>query len=716
MSKYLMGDKLPQWKSGIAQTITFVITQQCNLRCKYCYMVDKNNDNVMTFDTGEHAIDYFLNNADLFIADAVILEFIGGEPLLEIELIDHLTDYFKIKAYEYDHKWFTLYRISISTNGLLYSSDKVQKYIKKNMTKLSIGITLDGTKEKNDSQRVYPDGRGTYDDILKNIKLWQKQFPGATTKVTIGHEDLHFVKDSIIHLWELGMDTVPANVVFEDVWEEGDDEIFYEQLKELADYIIDNHLWENYNTSLFTQGIGHPLTDEELNKNSCGTGVMIAVDAEGTLYPCIRFMGYSLNEKEPYITGNIYDGINLEKIRPFYSLNVKNQSDEKCLECNVAGGCQWCTGYNYDKSDKTGTVFQRNKSICKLHKARVRANNYLWSRLSREKGVVLKRNQTLLNNLFILLADNSVSFCNYNTNINEKNSLSIDNLKRAAKFCFDNFYNAVIVHSNNNDLSVKANEIFTGLPCTHIYLQNDDNNNYCSNDIIFHDSKSIELQTEKKKCCILQIEENELSELNSYTKKALKYFERVNINLKYNPQTLNSNLYFEQLCNLAQELLDYFINDKIRQVNLITDELLSKKRVNCDFGNSNFVLAPNGLFYNCPAEYYDNPNSYIGSIIEGKINNNSKILNIENNPICSQCSIKHCRFCLNWNKKITGEYNVSSSMQCKIAQLEKNSTFYFYNLLKENCLLKEYMNVIKEVSVEDPIIKQNSFSRSFVNY
>ena len=139
---------------------------------------------------------------------------------------------------------------------------------------------------------------------------------------------------------------------------------------------------------------------------------MIAVDAKGNFYPCIRFMDYSLNNQKGYVTGNIYDGINREKIRPFYALNVKNQSDEECINCDVASGCQWCTGYNYDESGD-GTIFRRSKSICKLHKARVRANNYLWSRLTREKQVLLKRKRSGKKFLFVMLADNSVSICNY---------------------------------------------------------------------------------------------------------------------------------------------------------------------------------------------------------------------------------------------------------------------------------------------------------------
>ena len=46
----------------------------------------------------------------------------------------------------------------------------------------------------------------------------------------------------------------------------------------------------------------------------------------------------------------------------------------------VARGCAWCQGENYDAAE-TDTVFQRSTAICKMHKARVRANNYYWNKL-----------------------------------------------------------------------------------------------------------------------------------------------------------------------------------------------------------------------------------------------------------------------------------------------------------------------------------------------
>jgi uncharacterized protein len=60
-----------------------------------------------------------------------------------------------------------------------------------------------------------------------------------------------------------------------------------------------------------------------------------------------------------------------------------SQSEQECVECEVATGCAWCQGANYDFAD-TDTIFQRATYICKMHKARVRANNYFWNKLSRK--------------------------------------------------------------------------------------------------------------------------------------------------------------------------------------------------------------------------------------------------------------------------------------------------------------------------------------------
>ena len=377
-----------QWKEGAAKNITFIVTKDCQLACKYCYLVGKNSKERMSFDVAKSAIDYILDHEDDFPEQSVIWDFIGGEPFLEIDLIDRIVDYLKIEMYRRNHHWFDSYRFSFSTNGLNYNTDKVQSFIEKNLTHLSIGITIDGTQQKHDLNRIYKtnnpnDEKGSYKDVVRNIPLWLNQFPHAATKVTISSDDIPYIKESVIHLFSLGIHEVNINCVFEDVWKEGDDKLFEDQLLDLADAIIDEGWYEENACSFFSEQIGKPLDPKRNNQNWCGAGMMLAIDAAGNFYPCTRFAAYSLRSKKPIIIGNVSDGINKNLLRPFLTLDRTTQSPQQCIDCEVASGCAWCQGENYDAA-RTNTIYERSTAICLMHKARVRANNYYWNKLYRK--------------------------------------------------------------------------------------------------------------------------------------------------------------------------------------------------------------------------------------------------------------------------------------------------------------------------------------------
>lgn len=380
----LFKKELDAWKEGLAKNITFIVTKDCQLACKYCYLVGKNEKERMPWDVAKQAIDYILSHEEDMREESVVWDFIGGEPFLEIELIDKICDYLKVEMYRRNHHWFNSYRFSFSTNGINYHTDKVQHFIKKNREHLSIGITIDGTEMKHDLNRVYKgDGRGSYADVVRNIPLWLSQFPNGGTKVTISSADIPYIKESVLHLYSLGIHEVNINCVFEDVWKEGDDARFEEQLMQLADAIIDGEYYRDYACSFFSEYLGKPLDCVLQNQNWCGAGRMLAVDAAGNFYPCTRFAQYSLRSKKAWIIGNIHDGIDKNKLRPFLTLDRCTQSEQKCIDCEVAEGCAWCQGENYDAAD-TPTIYQRSTAICLMHKARVRANNYYWNKLFRK--------------------------------------------------------------------------------------------------------------------------------------------------------------------------------------------------------------------------------------------------------------------------------------------------------------------------------------------
>ena len=91
----IIRDDIGSWEDGRAKTVTFIVTKDCQLACKYCYLVGKNSNERMSFDVARQAVDYLLDNPGLFNERSVIFEFIGGEPFMEIDLIDRICDYIK---------------------------------------------------------------------------------------------------------------------------------------------------------------------------------------------------------------------------------------------------------------------------------------------------------------------------------------------------------------------------------------------------------------------------------------------------------------------------------------------------------------------------------------------------------------------------------------------------------------------------------------------
>lgn len=373
MESYLLGSTTWTWFESRARTISFVITEDCSLACKYCYITGQNRGNFMDLELAKAAIDFVLSSSpDVMPEDSVIWDFVGREPFLEIELIDQITDYITLQMYELSHRWFGKHKFRFSSDGTRYDSPLVQRYLLKNSHCISIGLCVDGNRIKDDQKR--------------NVPLWSKQFPNGSVTATFSAEDLRYLKDSIINLWDLGIKDVNLNVVFENAGKPDDDFLLETQLMELADYIIDNDLYGTHKCSLFSDLIGHPLTEERLKQNWCSTGKMLAIDYQGILYPCMRFMGCSLNKRNSYVIGNIYEGLDQNRLGAFQSMNKHSQSSQSCLDCQVASSCAWYQRFHNDEAT-FDTIFNKAIYLCRMHKAGVRANEYYWAKLGSKNRI-----------------------------------------------------------------------------------------------------------------------------------------------------------------------------------------------------------------------------------------------------------------------------------------------------------------------------------------
>lgn len=667
---YTVGKAPMQW-SETAQTITFIVTEDCNLRCKYCYITHKASNKRMNFDTARKFIDYILT-ADIRISEDVIVEFFGGEPMIEMKLVDQISDYFKIRAYELNHPWAWRYRFNFATNGVNYSSPEVQAYIKKNEGKVSIGISIDGTKEKHDLNRVFPDGSGSYSAIEKSIPLWVSQFAPAT-KMTFASADLKYLKDSVIDLWNHGVTDVSANVVFEDVWQEGDDALLEQQLRELADYILDNQLFDKYYCTFFSDSIGGYQPEETKDSTYCGAGKMIALAPNGNLYPCVRYKDYSLNKHPERIIGTVETGIDMELVRPFMVASSRYQDDSECANCPIASGCPQCQGFSYDEAD-TCTNFQRAKFICKMQKARVRANDYYFAKLFNRYGI---NRQSVRNtaNMYFLLSDSFTTYCCYHNQGGDNGAgMTVDALKAGLKFCAENFFSPVLVHADDRFLSIDFPHDFEEYYLQHIIPVRLWKKATFAKDVLFvFDHETIGMYPHHLDNCIYNIEQDNLGGLAADVTALFETADRINVNILDLDSHFDEAVYLEQLRKIKDCLVHFRENGvSNKEINLITDLCNSEEWCNCGAGDRSFAFAPNGKIYTCPGFYKEDPDAFVGSVETGLDHlKNPHLYRKEYHPICHVCDAKQCRICIYRNMHGTHEVNVSPSYQCRKSHLER---------------------------------------------
>ncbi|WP_242656478.1 radical SAM peptide maturase, CXXX-repeat target family [Ruminiclostridium hungatei] len=701
----LMGKLSPAWNDGTAKSITFCVTEDCNLACKYCYMTGKNDKIKMSFETARKAVDYILTNPAEFPEPSVVFDFIGGEPFMEIELIDRICDYIKRQMYLLEHPWFNSYRFSFSTNGLLYHTDKVQEYILKNKNHLSIGMSVDGNKMKHDLQRIRPNGGGSYDDVVKNVPLWLEQFPGSSTKATFSHDDLPYLKDSIISLWELGIKIVAANVVFEDVWEEGDDSVFEEQLKGLADYIIENKLWKDYSVRFFDPNIGHPLTEEDKQRNYCGAGRMLAIDCKGNFFPCIRFYDFSLNNRKGPVIGDIHKGIDSDRIRPFLGLTLKAQSRAECVDCEVASGCGWCQGCNYDLAE-TATIYQRATYLCKIHKATVRSCEYFWNSFERATGLISERTiigRTRENRnseipakyMQFITSDNITPHCSYRNTKGTGNLMSQATYEKGMEFCLKNGFIPVLLG--------RPPFMKDELPDNCLSIE--DAQSGANTSIAVHDNTAA-ASSGTSAISILIVNRENLERLYDFAASLYFQYRRVNLVLEdiEHWSDKETESYSRQLDKLLPFIAGTYKKGDPFELSVLSDIWELNTMRNCEAGQSSFALAPNGRIYLCPAFYFEDEDNYAGTPEQGIHMKNPQLMELCNAPICSACDVYSCRRCKQLNIKLTGEINTPSRIQCLVSHIERNKSMELQKLLMENSQAK-FDNLLKAIDYIDPLDK-----------
>lgn len=385
--------------------VTFQVTDSCNLKCNYCYQIQK-HQHFMTLDVAKKFIDLLIENndqtkqyIDTYCCDGLLIDFIGGEPLLVPNLIDNIIKYFRKRMIETNHPWQYNNRIMMTSNGTLYFNPDVQKFLKKYNDDLSLTISIDGNKELHDSCRKFPNGAGSYDLAIEASRHFRKNYNELLgCKMTLSPYNVQYTSDALINLINEGYKDIFFNCVHEEGWTYNHATILYNELKKLNNYILDNDLENSIYLSLYKEDNFMPY-DKNFDLNWCGgNGQMIALDWKGDIYPCVRFMETSLGDDAPPIKiGNIYDGILPNKtckscIDLLKTVNRNNQTTEECQNCQIGETCSYCQAYNYQIHH---SFFKRTTYNCCMTKASALGIHHYWNKL------YLKHNENKRKHLYL---------------------------------------------------------------------------------------------------------------------------------------------------------------------------------------------------------------------------------------------------------------------------------------------------------------------------
>ncbi len=339
------------------------VAHDCNLRCKYCFADTGEFEGarmLMSEGTAKQAIDFLIANSKN--RKNLELDFFGGEPLMNFDVVKKTVEYGREQAKAHDK----LINFTITTNGINLNTE-IADYINENM--FNVVISLDGRREVHDFMRPTANNKPSYDLIIEKAKRLISTRKGEYyIRGTFTAKNLDFASD-VLALYNAGFKHISIEPVVL-----GENEPFaltnehlpriYDEYERLSNMIIANKLsGGDLNFFHFSVDFSHgPCLKRRIK--GCGAGFeYVAVAPNGDVYPCHQFVG-----NEDFIMGNVGQGtkVNKEMQKEFMKCNVLTK--QKCLDCFAKYFCSGGCAANAQKYN--GSIYIPHEMTCELLKKR----------------------------------------------------------------------------------------------------------------------------------------------------------------------------------------------------------------------------------------------------------------------------------------------------------------------------------------------------------
>lgn len=154
-------------KEALFTSCSLIVTEQCNLRCTYCF--ERHKDNYMDQSVAKNSIDYLFNNA-ILTGNSVSITFFGGEPTMNPDIIIYSIEYGRYLSQQFNIP----VSFGIITN-CVFLPENLEEYLLKNIKDInfSIQLSIDGMQEVQDEYRITRNGKPSYHLVEKTIEKWK---------------------------------------------------------------------------------------------------------------------------------------------------------------------------------------------------------------------------------------------------------------------------------------------------------------------------------------------------------------------------------------------------------------------------------------------------------------------------------------------------------------------------------------------------------------
>lgn len=361
----------------------FLLTNRCNMACKYCF---EKNKGTLDMDIDKLS-EYMSHNPCLSTFP------FGGEPCLVMNLLCAVIDNIGNNPHISSERKKKLISKSknIITNGTLLKGSVLEKFKKYGF---HAQISIDGPKHVQDMNRVFPNGKGSYDTVIKGVETCVENNINWSVHGVVNKETIPYLYDTFVWFFEIyvkyknvktaisHMGKNTFQIIFEQDYTDDDTDILINQFHKIADYIYSRDYLNNVQKNeLFNQFFSK-------NGGVCSAGcTLLALDTFFNLYPCHRVA--LIPEKDKLCLGNVFEPLKLKNFKvlnSFYNLarlkrymysSVTNNNHYEDKNKDTLRWFMWCPATNwqtsgtpYYQSAKYNLMFtELNRAIVEIRKA-----------------------------------------------------------------------------------------------------------------------------------------------------------------------------------------------------------------------------------------------------------------------------------------------------------------------------------------------------------